>query len=72
MENTEKKLRENILHELKKLTNENSPVLFSMLKTEGGYKQVEKIIIEKVIKENILPIAIVPQLEMELSLSASE
>lgn len=69
MESTEKKLRENILNELKKLTRENSPCLYEMIQTEKGYKQLEKSIIERVIRDNMLPIAIIPQIESDLSLA---
>ena len=70
MINTEQNLRQNIMLELKKLTATNSPALFAMMQTDKGYLQLEKIIIEKVIDENLPPIAIIPQLETELSLAA--
>ena len=65
---TEKKIRKNVLHELQKLTSENSPVLFKIIQTQKGYENLERVIISRVIKENSLPIEIIPQLEMEYGL----
>lgn len=65
MSNTEQKLRNNILTELQKLNEVNSPVLYKMIQTKKGYEHVEKQIILRVISDNLLPIVIIPQIEME-------
>jgi len=70
--NTEQNLRQNILQELKKLTPSNSPFLYKMIQTKQGYNDIEKIIIEKVLHENLPPIAIIPQIESDYSINELE
>lgn len=69
---TEQKLRDNIMSELRKLTATNSPALFKMIQTADGYKQLEKTIIEKVINDNMPPIAVIPQLESDYGIAQYE
>jgi len=61
----ERELRENILVELRKVTHANSPEVFERIQTKDGYRKLESVIIQRVISQQIIPAAIIPQLEME-------
>jgi len=63
----ERELRENILVELRKVTQANSPEIFERIQTKEGYRRLEAVIIERVLLQQIIPAAIIPQLEMEYS-----
>lgn len=61
----EQKLREEILKQLKKVTEANAPNLFAMMQSPQGYEQVEQIVITKVLHEQMVPAAVIPLLETE-------
>jgi DNA repair protein RadC len=61
-------LREEILLQLKKVTPANSPNLFEMLNTHGGYAQVEKMVIDRVLKSQLVPAALIPMIESEMQM----
>jgi len=62
----EKKLREEILKQLKKVTKANSPNIWQEIQSRDGYERIEKQVIERVISRQLVPAAIIPQLESEL------
>lgn len=62
----EKALREEILRQLKKVTQANSPHLWKRLRTKEGYRNLEDQIIQRVIALQIVPAAIIPQMESEM------
>jgi proteasome lid subunit RPN8/RPN11 len=64
----EQKLREEILRQLKKVTQANSPNLFAMMQSPQGYEQVEQLVITKVLHEQLVPAAIIPLLETEFDM----
>ncbi len=70
----EKKLREEILDGLKKVTRANSPHLWSAIyKADGtlnvkGYQKIEERLIGRIISGRLTPLAAIPQLEQELDL----
>jgi proteasome lid subunit RPN8/RPN11 len=64
----EQKLREEILKQLKKVTQGNSPNLFAMMQTPQGYEQVEQLVITKVLHEQLVPAAVIPLLETEFDM----
>lgn len=61
-------LREEILLQLKKVTPTNSPNLFELLSTQGGYAQVEKMVIDRVLKSQLVPAALIPMIESEMQM----
>lgn len=63
----EKELREEILHQLKKVTKANSPNIWERIQTREGYLKIEEQIINKVINQHLVPAAIIPQMETELN-----
>lgn len=64
----EKKLREEILRQLKKVTEANAPNLFEMMQSPQGYEQVEQLVIDKVLHDQMVPAAVIPMLETEYSM----
>lgn len=64
----EQKLREEILKQLKKVTEANSPNLFEMMQTPQGYEQVEQMVIHKVLHDQMVPAAVIPMIESELEM----
>ncbi len=60
-------MRQRILSALKKVTPANSPYIFRMIQTQKGYQKMEARILEKVLRENRIPEAVIPQIEMEWS-----
>lgn len=64
----EQKLREEILRQLKKVTNANAPNLFEMMQSPKGYEQVEQMVINKVLHDQMVPAAVIPLLETELEM----
>jgi hypothetical protein len=61
-------IRERILIALKRVTRANSPNIHRMIQTPEGYAKVEQIILDKVLADNRIPEAVIPQLEMQWSL----
>lgn len=64
----EKKLREEILRQLKRVTEANAPNLFEMMQSPQGYEQVEQLVIDKVLHDQMVPAAVIPLLETEFSM----
>ena len=64
----EKKLREEILKQLKRVSEANSPNLYELLHTKEGYAKVEEMVIRKVIHDQLIPAAVIPLLEQELDM----
>lgn len=64
----EQKLREEILMQLKKVTQANSPNLFAMMQSPGGYEQAEQMVILKVLHDQMVPAAVIPMLESEMEM----
>lgn len=64
----EKKLREEILRQLKRVTAANAPNLFEMMQSPQGYEQVEQLVIDKVLHDQMVPAAVIPMLETEFSM----
>jgi proteasome lid subunit RPN8/RPN11 len=64
----EDELRQEILRQLKRLTEVNSPNLFQMIQTPQGYEETEKMIINKVLHDHMVPAAVIPILESELEM----
>lgn len=63
----ENQLREEILQQLKKVTKANSPNIWERIQTPEGYRKVEEQIIYHVIHQQLVPAAIIPQMEVEMS-----
>jgi hypothetical protein len=63
---TESQLRQEILDQLKKVTRANSPLLWQKLQAKEGYQKIEEQVIERVIAQQIVPAAIIPQIECEM------
>lgn len=61
-------LREEILLQLKKITPANSPNLFQMLNNEDGYSAIEKMVIDRVLKTQLVPAAIIPMIESDFDM----
>ena len=64
----EQKLREEILKQLKKVTQSNAPNLFAMMQSPQGYEQTEQMVIRKVLHEQMVPAAVIPLLESEMEM----
>lgn len=64
----EQKLREEILKQLKKVTQANAPNLFAMMQSPGGYEQAEQMVIHKVLHDQMVPAAVIPMLESEMEM----
>lgn len=64
----EKELRLEIKSQLEKVTEANSPELFSRLQTPEGYAGIEDVIINQVVATGVTPAALIPQLETEYSM----
>lgn len=60
-------MRQRILSALKKVTPANSPYIYRMIQTQEGYQKMEARILDKVLRENRIPEAVIPQIEMEWS-----
>jgi len=61
----EQKLRDEILKQLKRVTEANAPNLYAMMQSPKGYEQVEQIVIHKVLHDQMVPAAVIPLLESE-------
>lgn len=61
-------LRQEILLQLKKVTAVNSPNLHEMMHSSNGYAQVEKMVIDRVLKSQLVPAAIIPMIESDLDM----
>jgi hypothetical protein len=64
----ELKLREEILKQLKKVTQANAPNLFVMMQSPQGYEQVEQMVVRKVLHDQMVPAAVIPMLESEMEM----
>jgi DNA repair protein RadC len=64
----ELRLREEILTQLKRVTEANAPNLFEMMQSPQGYEQVEQMVIDKVLHDQMVPAAVIPMLETELTM----
>ncbi|MCX6257963.1 MAG: JAB domain-containing protein [Bacteroidia bacterium] len=62
----ENKLRQEIFDQLKKVTKVNSPNIWEKIQSADGYRAMEEQIIKQVISHQIVPAAIIPQLESQL------
>jgi DNA repair protein RadC len=62
----EKQLRDEILRELKKVTRVNSPHIWQKIQTREGYRILEEQIIRRLLAQQIVPAAIIPQMECEM------
>jgi hypothetical protein len=62
----ERQLRDEILLQLKKVTRANSPQIWNKIQTKEGFRILEEQIIERVLSQQIVPAAIIPQMECEL------
>jgi DNA repair protein RadC len=62
----EKQLRDEILLQLKKVTQANSPQIWQRIQTKEGYRILEEQIIGRVLSQQIVPAAIIPQMECEM------
>jgi len=60
----EQKLREEILQQLRKVTKVNSPHIWARIQTKVGYLKIEGMIIQRMLSQQIVPSAIIPQMEM--------
>lgn len=61
-------MRNRILKALKQVTPANSPAIYAMIQSPEGYAQVEQQVLEKVLRDNRIPEAVIPQIEMQWSL----
>ena len=64
----ETKLREEILKQLKRLTEANAPNLYELLLSREGYSKAEEMVIRKVIHDQMIPAAVIPLIEQELEM----
>lgn len=64
----EKELREEILHQLKRVTKANSPNIWSRIQTKQGYAKLEEQIIMRVLNNHMVPAAVIPQMETEMNM----
>ena len=64
----ETKLREEILKQLKRVTQANAPNLYELLHTKEGYAKAEEMVIRKVIHDQMIPAAVIPLVEQELEM----
>jgi DNA repair protein RadC len=58
-------LRSRVMHALKAVTSANSPNVFAQIQSERGYQRMEEMVLERVIRDNRIPEAIIPQIEMQ-------
>lgn len=58
-------MRERILNALRQVTEANSPNIHRMIQTKECYRKLEERILEKVLRDNRIPEAVIPQIEME-------
>lgn len=59
-------IRERVLNALKLVTKANSPNIYRIIQSSKGYQKLEERILEKVLRDNRIPEAVIPQMEMEL------
>lgn len=64
----ETKLREEILKQLKRVTEANAPNLYELLHSREGYAKAEEMVIRKVIHDQMIPAAVIPLIEQELEM----
>lgn len=61
-------IRERIMKALKALSAANSPNLHAMIQSPEGYAQVEAQVLDRVLRDNRIPEAVIPQMEMQWNL----
>lgn len=59
------KMRQRVMQALKAVTKANSPYVFKQIQSREGFMKMEERILEKMIRDNRIPEAIIPQIEME-------
>lgn len=64
----ETKLREEILKQLRRVTEANAPNLYELLQSKEGYKKAEEMVIRKVLHDQMIPAAVIPLIEQELEM----
>jgi len=64
----ERELRQEILKQLKKVTRANSPAIWQQIQSPEGYARIESQVIKRMIGRRLVPAAVIPQLETELSM----
>jgi len=64
----ETKLREEILKQLKRVTEANAPNLYELLHSREGYAKAEEMVIRKVLHDQMIPAAVIPLIEQELEM----
>lgn len=62
------KLREEVLKQLKRVTQANAPNLFALVNSNNGYSKVEEMVIRKAIHDQMVPAAVIPLIEQELEM----
>lgn len=62
----EKQLRDEVLFQLRKVTRVNSPLIWQRIQSKEGYRILEEQIISRVLSQQIVPAAIIPQMECEM------
>jgi DNA repair protein RadC len=64
----ETKLRDEILKQLQRVTQANSPNLYEIIQSKDGYKKVEEMVIRKVLHDQMIPSAVIPLIESEMEM----
>jgi hypothetical protein len=65
----ERELRNEILKQLKKVTKANSPNIWERIQTRDGYAKIEEQIIYRVVNQHMVPAAVIPMMETEMTMS---
>jgi len=65
----EQELRLEILKQLRKVTKANSPNIWQEIQTQSGYRRMEEKIIREMMHKQLIPAAIIPQIESELEMN---
>lgn len=58
-------MRQRVLKALKAVTKANSPYIYRQIQSQEGFAKMEQRILEKVLQDNRIPEAVIPQIEME-------
>lgn len=64
----ETKLREEILKQLRRVTEANSPNFYEIIQSKDGYSKAEEMVIRKVLYDQMIPSAVIPLIESELEM----
>lgn len=65
---TQDLLRTEIMRQFKKTTAASTPNLFALISTPQGYLEAEEMVIRKVLREGMVPEAVIPLLEQEMEM----